>query len=145
MGLVCELCAKSGPFLASRRPLLVPDLGKRREKDLAPALLELTFQSRKATNACEIIREQYLAIEIWCENAEGIQRKEKIGVVWDSFTWGTFGRRCVLEEVSDRSGSAERRRFLAGQEYEPSERQVSLWWLQARVWLSLTEEGEAGG
>lgn len=100
MGLVHELCAKSGPFLVSYLPWLIPDVGKRREEDLAPALPESTFQSRRPTNACEIIREQCSEIDTSCTDAEEIQRKGKV-VVWESLTRETFRRRCVLEEISD--------------------------------------------
>lgn len=99
--LAHELCAKSRSLLALHLPFSIPDLGKQRIEDLASALLELTFQSGRPTNACEIIRGQYLAIDIWCENAEGIQKKGKVVVVWDSFIWETFRRRCILEELSD--------------------------------------------
>ena len=112
VGLVHELCAKSGSLLASYMPLLIPDLGKRREKDLAPALLELMFQLRKPTNACEIIRERYLAIEIECESTEGIQKKAT-GCCGRGFVhMGNLQKVCLGREI--RSGLAERRRSLAG-------------------------------
>lgn len=78
VGLVYELCAKSRSLLALRLPLPVPALGKRRIGDVAPTLLELTFQLGRPANACEIVREQYLAVDVERENDEGIQEKGKV-------------------------------------------------------------------
>lgn len=73
VGLVHELWAEPRSLLALHPFLPIPDLGQRRE-GLVLALLELTFQLGRPTDACEI-REIHLAIDTWCENAEGIQKK----------------------------------------------------------------------